>query len=383
MKQYLPILMMFLALLVSCKSTKRAYEKGYYEKAVLNSIDRLRSSPNNRKSRETLALAYPALQELMEGKVVDAKRSTDPFKWESIVSVYESLNRVHREIRRSPAAREVVPNPKNYRRELSEAETNAAEARYLSGLDLLEEARRGNKESAKQAYFHFERALEYRQNYKDARELAQVAQTMAMTYVKVEPIPMHSQALSISSEFFENQILEFFQSRNQSSFVTFYSGKGNWQPVDGPDHIIRMIFDDFVVGQAYVRETIRERSNDSVVVSEVRINDSTVKDVYGTVKAEVHQFRKEITSTGLLDFRIIDARSGSVISQKKFPGTFVWVDRWGFFNGDERALEEEDKDFIRRKNESPNPPPQTLFIEFTKPIFDQVTQYTRRFYSDA
>lgn len=383
MKRFIPLFVMILALFASCKSTKKAYEKGDYETAVLNSIDRLRSSPNNKKSRETLELAYPALIDFMEEKVVNAKRSADPFKWESIVTVYEFLNRVNREIKRSPAAMKIIPNPKSYQSELVAAEKNAAEARYLSGNQLLLEARDGDKQAAKEAFTHFERALEYRSNYKDARDLSQIARELATTYVKVEPIPMHSQALALSSEFFENQMLEYFQERNRSPFVTFYSAKENWQPEHGPDHIIRMIFDDFVVGQAYVKETIRERKKDSVVISEIRINDSTVQDVYGTVEAEVHQFRKEISSQGLLDFRILDARTGGLLTQKKFPGTFVWIDKWGFYQGDKRALEEEDSDYCRKRQEAPNPSPQVLFIEFTKPIFDQVTRFTRNFYTEA
>ena len=113
---------------------------------------------------------------------------------------------------------------------------------------------------------------------------------------------------------------------------------------------------------------------------EVTIGEDSVVDVYGSVKAEVHQFQKEISSGGLLDFKIIDGRTGTLISQRKFPGTFVWYDKWGFYNGDERALENEDKEFIKRKRESPNPPPQDLFIEFTKPIFDQVTAFVGEFY---
>jgi len=185
----------------------------------------------------------------------------------------------------------------------------------------------------------------------------------------------------LTSEFFESQIIEFVSQTTLSPFVRFYSGRDSYNPPYGPDHVVQMIFDDFIVGQAYIKESVRERLQDSVVISEVRINDSTVKDVYGTVKAEVTAFRKEISSTGLLDYRIINARSGELISQRKFPGTFVWIDEWGFFQGDERALRQEDRDVCRKRRESPNPPPQTLFVEFTKPIFNQVTQFTRNFYS--
>jgi hypothetical protein len=379
MKYLLPLILITLSVGFGCKSTKKAYEKGDYETAVFNSVDRLRSSPKNKKSRQTLALAYPAMVEFLEDKIVNAKRSADPLKWESIVQAYKLLNRAYTEIKRSPAASDVVPNPKNYQSELTQAENNAAEARYILGDRALVLAEQGDKEAAREAFYHFDQIEEFRPGYKDARQKAQYGRELATIYVKVEPIPMHSRTLELSNEFFENQIFEYLVSRNYNPFVQFYSGKSSHYPENGPDHIVRMIFDDFVVGQAFVKETVHQRVKDSVVISEVSVGDTTV-DVYGTVKAEVHQFSKQITSTGLLDFKIIDARSGTIISQEKFPGTYVWIDRWGFYNGDDRALNSEDNQFVRKSREASNPPPQQLFIEFTKPIFTNLTRFANNFY---
>ncbi|MEO0896253.1 MAG: hypothetical protein AAFY71_07645 [Bacteroidota bacterium] len=381
MKHVLPLIFIVSILGFSCRPTKRAFEKGDYEVAIRNSVDRLRSSPNNKKSRETLAKAYPAFKDYMEEQVVNAKMNGDMFKWEAITPIYRLMNSVYDEIRKSPAAMEVIPNPTNYRRELAEANRNAAEARYAMGSNLMSQARNGNKERAREAYDHFIRATDFVPQYKNTRNLIEEARNLGTIFVKMDPIPMHSRALSLTSEFFENQILEYVANTTLSPFVRFYSAKDTYQPPYGPDHVVQMVFDDFVVGQAYVKETVRDRLQDSVVVDEVRVNDSTVKDVYGTVRAEVTSFRKEISSTGLLDFRIIDARNGSLITQKKFPGTFIWIDQWGWYTGDERALRPEDREACAKRRESPNPPPQTLFIEFTKPIFNQVTGFTRNFYS--
>jgi hypothetical protein len=81
----------------------------------------------------------------------------------------------------------------------------------------------------------------------------------------------------------------------------------------------------------------------------------------------------------LLDFQIKDM-NGVVISQEKMPGTFVWLDTWGIYRGDERALTEQDKVLLNRRESIP-PPPQDLFIEFTKPIYSQLISKVRNFYS--
>ena len=108
-------------------------------------------------------------------------------------------------------------------------------------------------------------------------------------------------------------------------------------------------------------------------------NQVKEEKIYATVKATVFIYTKTITSNGVLDFRIIDAGSNSVISQEKLPGEFIWQTQWATFNGDERALTEEQLELSKLK-EAPPPSPQALFIEFTKPIFDQMTQKVRDFY---
>lgn len=103
--------------------------------------------------------------------------------------------------------------------------------------------------------------------------------------------------------------------------------------------------------------------------------------VYGTVKATLYHFTKTTTSRGVVSFRIVDAKTGALLSSEKLPGEFVWVSEWATFNGDERALSAEHLNLTKMK-EKPAPPPQDLFIEFTRPIYDQITTKIREFYKN-
>ena len=107
--------------------------------------------------------------------------------------------------------------------------------------------------------------------------------------------------------------------------------------------------------------------------------EPTNRKVYGTVKATVHVFNKSLTSRGILDFKIIDAHTQRVLSQEKMPGEFVWYTEWGYFNGDERALDDYFLEVVKLKEAYP-PPPQDLFVAFTQPIFGQVTSKINNFY---
>lgn len=111
----------------------------------------------------------------------------------------------------------------------------------------------------------------------------------------------------------------------------------------------------------------------------VQVPQEEYMNVYGTVKATFRENTREVISRGLLSMRIIDARSNTVVLHDKFPGEFIWINQYGSFNGDERALSQEQ---LRIANQQPlmPPPPQNLFIEFCKPIYGQVTSRVMGYY---
>jgi hypothetical protein len=90
-------------------------------------------------------------------------------------------------------------------------------------------------------------------------------------------------------------------------------------------------------------------------------------------------YRREILSSGVLDVTIIDFPLDKVLVQRKFAGQYLWFTEWSSFNGDERALTNQQLALCDRKP-LPNPPPQNLFVECTRVIYDLVTPNLRSFY---
>jgi hypothetical protein len=127
---------------------------------------------------------------------------------------------------------------------------------------------------------------------------------------------------------------------------------------------------------------IASASNDRMwyLFNEESIVVDTTK-VFGKVKATVHQYKKTITSRGVLNFRIIDAKTQAVISEQRMPSETVWVSEWLTYNGDSRALTPEQVNLAKRK-ELPAPSNQDLFVEFSKPLFDQITNKMVEFYKN-
>jgi hypothetical protein len=101
--------------------------------------------------------------------------------------------------------------------------------------------------------------------------------------------------------------------------------------------------------------------------------------IYGKVKATVHHYKKTITSKGVLNFRIVDARTNAVLTEQRIPSEHIWESEWLTYNGDGRALSAAQLKIATQKEKAP-PTNQDLFAAFTQPIFDQVTTKIKDFY---
>ena len=376
-KNYLPvvgILFVFLIML-GCTGQKKL-QKGNYDEALNRSINKLRKSPGNKKAAKTFYQAYNLKVKVSMEEVYALKNSGDVYKWERIVERYERLNSIYDEVNRCPACLKMVPDPNRYTAVLEEARNNAATVRFNLGLEQM---KLNSVYAAQEAYRHFFKAKAYVANFKDIDNQLQNAKDKGTIHVVMEHIPMHSRSMQISNEFFENKIQEYLYNLNYE-FVRFYTPEDAKAANVKPHHYLQCRFDDFVVGQTSIYEKEQAIVKDSVILKTVVLANKEKQYTYGTVKANLHTFTKTVTSSGLLDVRIVDAKTGSIISQNKFPGTYVWETRWGWFNGDERALTADQISYVKLREAYP-PMPQQLFIEFTKPIFGQLTGNVSNFYS--
>ena len=369
-----------LAILIfsACTSGRKAYLRGDYDGATLKAISRLRASPENSKARSTLRQAYAQSVTWHTGTIQAAAQTQNMYKWEEIADHYNQLTKLAEELRTCPACLSIIPNPNGYVAELQEARLKAAEVRYETGLRALQQ--KENRQIAREAYEHFSIAELYFPDYKDLKSLKAEAKYYATLKVLIEDIPVQSQALKISSDFFENKIREFLRRQNYNDFVQFYTPEeAKAARIERADQVLRLSFDEFMIGQTHIRESETEVSRDSVKVGSVVV-DGVTHNVYNTVKARLKVYEKKVISTGLLDLKILDNKSKAVLTQEKLPGTYVWETRWATFNGDERALTPEQVKMCKLRSVPP-PPPQELFVAFTQPIFGQITAKIHHFYS--
>jgi hypothetical protein len=358
-------------MIAACSSGKNALKKGNYDAAVLKSIKRLQHSPNQVDAQGVLTQAFDLAIQTHLSKISDAKLSSDSFKWEQILSHYKQINELVDELNSCPACLQLVTKPIKYVKEYEDAKYQAAEARYMLGEKLL---RTGGRENAKLAYNHFIKAQQLYPALQGIQSKIADSYWQAVLKVGVQTAEVNSTRYKLSNAYFQEQIAKYLGSYKENRFVQFFTEQELDEKRIEPDQLIQLSFDDFVVGQVYVKERVEKLKRDSVVIGENRQGK-----IYGTVKAELSVFDKQIASTGVLNFSIYQASNYKVLNRKKMAGSFVWTDNWAVYRGDVRALTKQQLALCNKKEAMP-PSPPSLFVEFTKPIFDQLVTQINSYY---
>ena len=367
--RYLFFVLKLIVVISSCSSGKKSYEKGTYYDATVKAINRLRQNPDHKRSRETLAESYPLAVETAELEIRNRLNSNAPFKYKFALENYQRINYLNEQIQRAPGARSVIPNPRDYSSRIPELKQQAAAESYAAGIAAME---LHTREDAKNAYYHFMDVNTFVPGYEDVDTKIQEDQFVATLKVVVDQIPVPTR-YTLSATFFQDKVEEHLHSQfGGNPFVRFYTPQeAETEQLPYVDQYLRIQFDDFVVGQTNTLKTVETFTKDSVVVGTVELEDGSKQNVYNTVSAKVTKWHKEVISTGLLSMQVYDAQSNAVLTHQKFNGEFVWYSEWGNFNGDERALTDEQISMCGN-HEVPPPPPQELFLEFTRPIYAQL-----------
>lgn len=370
------LLLLVLAIACACTSGKKLYERGAYYEAVMTSVQKLRQNPDHKKSIEALKNAYPLALDFLQTDANNQIASNSPNKWRNAIASYDKINQMYEAIRQSPKALSLIKNPKNFYAEVGPLKEKAAEESYNAGIDAL---MKGNRDEAKKAYFNFADAQTFSPGYKDVVEYLDKAKDEATLKVIVEQLAVPAR-YSLSGDFFQDKVQEFLiQNYPDRGFIKFFTpDEAQRIKLARVDQYLRIQFDDFSVGNTNVTERIETMKKDSVKVGETKVNGKTVP-VYNSVTAKVTSVRKEVISRGMLSMIVVDGKTNGVLTHRKFSGEYTWFSTWGRFNGDERALTEEQVALVKRKELHP-PPAQDLFLAFANPIYNQLTNGLQSFY---
>lgn len=374
LKQFITTAFIALFLLSACTSSKQQFEKGNYEKAVALSIKKLRKKPDINKQKNILKAAYTYAVQVSEEKIKQHQQSTDRFKWDRVIEQYRKMQQLYTDLLQCPACLAVI-EPIDLQNELNQALAEGANVYVEEGQKALATQQ---KDGGRLAYRHFAQAKAYQNNYGNIDRMLNQARIQGTEIIGISRIPVSSKGLELNTAFFLQQLTQALNDLNYF-FAVFAPVEQLAEQKQVPDQVVDLSFDDYYIGQTYVKEVRESLVRDSVKVGEVTDSQGTKYTVYGEVKADLQRFEKTIESGGLLNIAIVEPNSRSILFQQKIPSTTVWENDWATYQGDKKALTKEELALTQEKELLP-PPPQDLFYSFTRPLFDQTASLLRRRY---
>ena len=365
---------LFVGILIlnSCSTGQKSLDRGNYYDALSKAINRLGNDPDNRKAAQVVREGYPLAVSYYQEEIDQALSGNDPFKWKRTLDVMQLVNQLSDQIRRIPAARALVSSPKTYTSELIDVQNRAAQEYYDAGMDALNQKTR---EAAKQAYFHFLNADGLVRGFKDTQEKMKLAKDIATVCVVVEQIPVNGK-YEYSAQFFYDNVFQMLNERFQEKdFVHFFSPEqAEKAKLKFPDMVLRMGFYDFFIDRPQHLEEERDLSRNIEEKYQVKISkDSTVtRTRMVPKKGKIKILTDQVASGGLLELKAVEFQSQKIVFTDKIPGSFTWQNRYGIFVGDNEVLDKELISILNNKMVMP-PASQDMFVLFTKPIFNQLS----------
>ena len=374
MRNVLIVILFLAAYTLSCKSTKKLYEKGQYDKALYSALDDIRKNPNNATAAHIIPNAYGEAVARYESNINAAKNVGTPTaqKLDIIYQNYAALQKMYNAITATPAANGLV-NAKNYSLELSGAAEDAAAFRYEEGLKYLE---KGDRLNARKAYENLVVVDNYVPGYKDVVERKQVAYDLAIMNVVVNKFEQRFGYYTINGSFFENDILRNLNNIGNSYYYKFYGINQPGSRDVRVDQYMELNMYDIWFGSLATNTYSYDVSKSISVPDEDK--PKTNKSI--TVTATIRVTRRIIDSRGVMDYRITDAATQRMITYDRVASQYTWEKLTGNYSGDSRALSDKDWAIVRGAYNN-QPSYDELYRELTRQIMNEFNYRMRNIYA--
>ena len=333
----------------SCKSAEKLYNKGRYDEAVMLAAKKLQKKPGNAELLNVLQDAYRFAVNGHESNIRNLANSNSDLRWEHIYSEYQQLQALYEAIRRSPSVYDIV-QPTDYSSYLATYKEEAGNARYERGLELMDQ---DNKQSYRQAYSEFQKALALKPGDLSIKQKMQESYENAVTNVVIQPLNRFGyQYTNYDFDYrnFNYEILRYLNN-NKGQFVRYYSPSEARSGHLKTDNSVEMRFSDVNIGRYRDQRSTREVSK-QVVSKEIVISKDSVVREYTTVKAKIITTIRSINADGLLQATVRDYNDRRIWNDT-YRGEYSRTYSFATYTGDERALSDEDKKLINQREQWP------------------------------
>ncbi len=363
--------------LVSCKSASKLYQKGNYDEAVQVAVKKLQKDPNDPKLKSVVQDAYRYAVTDHENRIRNYSSMDNEMKWEWMYNEYSALQNLHNTIFKAPSVYELV-RPKDYSSDINENAAKASDIHYNRGMQLMNN---NDKQSAKNAYHEFKAAISFKPGDANIQRRINEAYDAALTVVAIVPINNYGfqyASYNYQLQNFDKDIVRTLQYNTGNEFVKFYSTWETQRLNIVPDEIVELHFTQINIGSIKDNYSTKEVLRDVVVKETVYKADSVIKQ-YAKVKANITTTQRTMSSQGNLSINIRDSK-GKWLWSDNVVGNSSWSTEFSSYNGDERALSDEDKLLLNKVQDTP-PREEDIMKCIQESIYSDFVYRIRKYYS--
>jgi hypothetical protein len=356
---------LFLSLMMmSCASSQKMLQKGQYDRAIERSTEKLMKKPNNSKELAVLQEAFELANMFDRERIEYLELEGRDENWVEIYELYEQLNFRQNRVRRLPTQIRSQFTFVNYDQEIVNSKSAAADVSYRRGLEFME---KGDKISARQAYYEFERAALIFPGYENVdQKIArahQEGQNRALFMVEnnsgmVLPEYFDTELKKVTLRELNTHWLSFDTHENRNLDYDYFLILNITDIAYSPETVERRIFTETKEIQDGLRYELDSNGN---VRKDSLGNDIRVPNIVN-VSAEITEATqlKSALVGGSLD--IFELETDQLIRTDNIAVEAVFSHKYGSFSGNREALSDESVKIIGGR-EAPFPSNETMLMD--------------------
>jgi hypothetical protein len=362
-----------ITLLASCRSSKDYLSRSDGDKALFDAVKKLNKKADDEDANKALPILYTDAQQRHLERIKQYSSYKEITRWDNIITAYTTLQRMYDVITASSAANKLV-RPANYQSDIYNSKQAAAEEYYQQGIALLNSSAR---EDAKRAYNSFKQSARFVSGYKDSRRKMDEAYQAGIVNVVINPVADNSfffnsgwgnQGYNYSNEYFQQTLIRELGGSDARRYpARFYTEWEARRENIKPDWVVDLTLRNLDIPLPTTSQTNR---NVSRQIEKGR--DSTGKIVYETVSATLTLFRESFNARADMDVNITEVDTRRNIAYNSYNEYYNWVNEYATYNGDRRALSDDDRALIANRSGNNNPRREEVLNELYRKLYPQI-----------
>jgi hypothetical protein len=351
----------FTFLITSCssvKNTQEAISNGNYDSAINTAIDNLKRNKTKKRNQPYILLLEEAFIKATAkdlARINFLKKENNPEKIETVFVLYENLKRRQETLKPLlplfilAEKRDAVFQFTNYDDEIISNKNQLSAYLYSKAIKLFDA---NNKFDYRAAYNDLDYIEKINPNFKDVRNLIDIARERGLDFVLVS---MKNETQQVLPERLEEDLLNFNTYGLNELWTVYHGAKDAQITYDfGLELNLRKI--EVSPEQVREKEIIKEKevkdgfeylldeNGDQVLDEE---GDKIEVDKFVSVRCELYQFTQFKSAKVTGQVKYINLNSKQTIQTYPIVSAFAFQHSYANFKGDKRALESSYIDLIR------------------------------------